>query len=77
MSTSGNDVFGAFRELDTPLGKRRIASLEALEDVAPGLSSMPYSIRILLESCLRTCDGSVVTRKPSRRLVPTTPLALM
>ena len=68
MSTSGNDVFGAFRELDTPLGKRRIASLEALEDVAPGLSSMPYSIRILLESCLRTCDGSVVTPEAVKTL---------
>ena len=57
MSTSGNDVFGAFRELDTPLGKRRIASLEALEDVALGLSSMPYSIRILLESCFEHVTG--------------------
>ena len=68
MSTSGNDVFGAFRELDTPLGKRRIASLESLAEVAPGLSSMPYSIRILLESCLRTCDGSVVTPEAIKTL---------
>ena len=68
MSPSSNDVFDAFRELDTPLGKRRIASLESLGEAAPCLDSMPYSIRVLLESCLRTCDGTVVTPDAVRTL---------
>ena len=68
MTASSNDSFSAYRELQTPLGTRQIASLEALESESPGLASMPYSIRILLESCLRNCDGGVVTPDDVRKI---------
>ena len=69
MTTSSSDPFGAYRELETPLGKRRIASLDALESKSPGLARTPYSIRILLESCLRTCEGGVVSPDDVRKLM--------
>ncbi len=69
MTASSKDPFNACRELDTPLGKRQIASLEALESESSGLASMPYSIRILLESCLRHCGGGVVTPDDVRKLM--------
>jgi len=46
--------------LDTPLGSRTIARLDALRDVAD-IHRLPYSIRVLLEACLRNMDGFVVT----------------
>lgn len=56
MATS-RDPFNARDTIDTPLGRRTIYRLDALGD----LSAIPYSIKVLLESCLRTLDGHVVT----------------
>jgi aconitate hydratase len=41
--------------------KYKYYSLSALND--PRLNKLPYSIRILLESTLRTCDGVHVPEK--------------
>jgi aconitate hydratase len=46
--------------LDTPLGERTIYRLDIL-DALGSLNSLPYSIKVLLESCLRNHDGRVVT----------------
>jgi aconitate hydratase len=64
------DPFGAIQTLDTPLGTRRIASLQALA-VAEGVSlhTVPYGIRVLLESCLRHCDGHTVDESNVRALL--------
>jgi aconitate hydratase len=54
-------------ELDTPLGRRRICRIgqaSALGDI----DALPYSIKVLLEACLRNCDGRVVTEEHVRRL---------
>ena len=50
------------REVDTPKGTYTYYSLDALEEAGFGdIDGLPYSIRVLLESCLRNRDGSVVT----------------
>ena len=61
MST---DPFNAHTSIDTPLGTRHIASLPALcEAVGSDLNTIPFGIRVLMEACLRHCDGHVVTRE--------------
>jgi aconitate hydratase len=52
------DPFNARTDIDTPLGKRAIYRLDALGDQ---VKNLPYCIKVLLEACLRTCDGYVVT----------------
>jgi aconitate hydratase len=51
------DPFEAYTSLDTPLGERRIARLDAIE----GADRLPYSIRVLLESALRHLDETAIT----------------
>ena len=46
--------------LPTPLGERTIYRLDRVLDDAHA-RSLPYSIRVLLEACVRHCDGFVVT----------------
>ena len=46
--------------LSTPLGKRTIYSLDAVKELG-SLDALPYTIKILLESCLRAQDEHVVT----------------
>ncbi|HZD24015.1 MAG TPA: aconitate hydratase AcnA [Acidimicrobiia bacterium] len=52
-----NDPFGARATLETPLGKREVARLDAIS----GVENLPYSIKVLLESALRNLDGTSVT----------------
>ncbi len=59
MSES-HDPFGARVTLRTPLGERTIFRLDALRDVGD-VDALPYSIKVLLESALRTHDGRIVT----------------
>ncbi|MGI9015411.1 MAG: aconitate hydratase AcnA [Phycisphaerales bacterium] len=61
MSTH-NDPFNARVPLSTPLGKRMICRLDALASVGD-IASLPYSIRVLLEACLRNLDGFIVEQK--------------
>jgi aconitate hydratase len=59
-----NDPLGAHDILETPLGNRSIARLDVFEDI----SSIPYSIRVLLESALRNLDGLKVREEDVRRI---------
>jgi aconitate hydratase len=64
------DPFDARAALDLGGGPEAIYRLAALEDahVAPNLACLPYSIRILLESVLRNCDGVEINEADVTRL---------
>ena len=64
------DAFGARGTLQTSQGPVTICRLEALEKagIAPGLSRMPFSIKILLEAVLRSVDGELVTEQDVKNL---------
>ena len=57
-----NDPFGARATLETALGAREIARLDAIA----GVDGLPYSIKVLLESALRNLDGIAVTESDVR-----------
>ena len=63
------DTFNAFDSFATGSGSTRFASLKKLE-AALGMSvaRLPVSIRIVLESVLRNCDGVKVTPEHVRQL---------
>jgi len=64
-----SDPFNTLDSLSTPAGALHIASLKKLEaalDVS--LARLPVSIRIVLESVLRNCDGVKVTPEHVRQL---------
>ena len=50
--------------ISTPLGERVVYRLDSLGK----LDSMPYSIRVLLESCLRHCGKGIVTTEDVKAL---------
>ena len=56
------DPFGARTSLATPAGEKTIYHLDALRDIGD-VDRLPYTIKVLLESCLRNIDGEVVTRE--------------
>ncbi len=60
--------FNARQSLQTPLGRRTIYRLDALRSDFPGVDTLPYSIKVLLESCLRNVDGFTVTADHVRSL---------
>ena len=53
------DSLGSPATIDTALGSRKIARLDAIE----GTENLPYSIKVLLESALRNLDGTTVTEE--------------
>ncbi|MGD2044369.1 MAG: aconitase family protein, partial [Acidimicrobiia bacterium] len=59
-----NDPFGARATLETALGAREIARLEAID----GAERLPYSIKVLLEAALRNIDGKSVTEADVREI---------
>ena len=64
-----NDPFGVVQTIETPLGSRHIASLPALADsLGVQLESVPFGIRVLLEACLRHCDGHTITQDDVKAL---------
>ncbi len=64
-----NDPFGVVQVIETPLGSRHIASLPALADsLGVQLESVPFGIRVLLEACLRHCDGHTITQDDVKAL---------
>ncbi|MHC4420905.1 MAG: aconitate hydratase AcnA [Planctomycetota bacterium] len=67
MSQEKKDLFGAREAVSTPLGERLIYRLDALRDLGP-IARLPYSIKVLLEACLRTFDGEIVTEEHLRAL---------
>ncbi len=72
--TSSNP-FDSIREFETSSGEpASFASLYSLEESGHTvLSSLPYSIRILLEAALRKCDGFLVTEEDVKRIASWTP----
>ena len=62
-----HDPFSARSVIDTPLGDRVIYRLDALRDIGD-IDSLPYSIKVLLESVLRNHDGRVVRDEDVRGL---------
>jgi aconitate hydratase len=69
MSSAARDPFAARDQFDTGHGRAVICRLSRLQDAGLGrVSRLPYSLRILLESVLRNCDGYVVTEDDVRNL---------
>lgn len=66
---SSFDPFGSFIKQRTVLGEVGVYRLARLEELGfCRLADLPYSIRILLEAVLRTCDGFEVTEDDVRAL---------
>jgi aconitate hydratase len=59
-SSEANNAFNAHETIDTPLGKRGVYRLDALKGLG-NIDRLPYSIKVLLEACLRNLDGYIVT----------------
>ena len=62
-----HDPFSARATLSTPEGDRSYYRLDALASLGD-IDRLPLSIKVLLESCLRNCDGRVVTEAHVRAL---------
>ena len=68
-SAGTKDPFGARDTFDTGSGKAAIYRIAKLEEQGIGpVSQLPVSLRILLESLLRNCDGYEVTEDDVRNL---------
>jgi len=64
-----NDPFGARDLFDTGDGKAGIYRISKLDDARLcSIELLPYSIRVLLESVLRNCDGYIVSEDDVRQL---------
>jgi aconitate hydratase len=65
-----HNLFDSLKDLPLPSGRKgRYYSLKALETAGLGtVSRMPQSLRIVLESVLRNCDGKRVTEEHVREL---------
>ena len=72
---ASSNTFDSIREFETSSGENAsFASLYSLEESGHTvLSSLPYSIRILLEAALRKCDGFLVTEEDVKRIASWTP----
>jgi aconitate hydratase len=72
-----NNSFNALQELDLDHGKKGwFYSLPALEKAGVGpISRLPVSIRLVLESVLRNCDGKKVSETNVRELAQWQPKA--
>src|SRR5687767_15329456 len=65
-----HNLFESLKDLPLPSGRKgQYYSLAALEKAGLGkISRMPHSLRIVLESVLRNCDGKRVTEQHVREL---------
>ncbi len=72
-----HNLFDTLREFDPGSGKKaKLYSLPALGQRGIGnISRLPVSIRIVLESVLRNCDGRKITEDHVRRLASWDPVA--
>jgi aconitate hydratase len=68
MTSQKRDPFSAIAQIDTPLGQRTVYRLDALRALGP-VDALPYSIKVLLEACLRNVDDFVVTQDHVKALV--------
>src|SRR5689334_5340214 len=72
-----NNPFGSEAKLSTKAGDVKIYSLEKLEQQGLGnLDKLPFSIKVLLESCLRNMDNFEVEEADVTRLAKWNPLAV-
>jgi aconitate hydratase len=62
-----HDPFNARTTLKTASGDRTYYRLDALKSLGP-IERLPYSIRVLLEACLRNCDGRIVTKEHVQKI---------
>ena len=62
-----HNPFGALETIETPLGRRAISRIDALSSTAD-IDSLPYSIKVLLESVLRNHDGQTTTEETIQKL---------
>ena len=68
MNTSA-DKFQSFDSFDTGNGQAHLYRLARLADQGIGdIENLPYSIRLLLESVLRNCDGHTVSEDDVKNL---------
>src|ERR687889_966506 len=59
-----NDPFGARASLATGFDEVEIYSLKALDERVEGdVFSLPFSVRVLVESLLRNCGGKFVSEE--------------
>src|SRR4029453_1082648 len=64
-----HNLFDSLQDFTIGAKKAKYYSLAALEKAGVGkVSRLPVSIRIVLESVLRNCDGVKVTQEPVRQL---------
>ncbi|MGH6608775.1 MAG: aconitate hydratase AcnA, partial [Burkholderiaceae bacterium] len=71
-----NNLFNSLQEFNVGPKKGKFYSLAALEKAGIGkVSRLPVSIRIVLESVLRNCDGVKVTEEHVRQLANWKPTA--
>jgi aconitate hydratase len=64
-----SDPFQARQTFETPQGKASLFRLAKLEDAGLAkIAALPFSIRILLESALRNCDGYAVREDDVKNL---------
>ena len=64
-----NNVIDAQTKLDTSSGEVTIYSLKRLDERVDGdVFSLPFSIRVILESLLRNCGGKFVTEEEVEEL---------
>ncbi|MGE3315727.1 MAG: aconitate hydratase AcnA, partial [Planctomycetaceae bacterium] len=69
MPAADNNPFGAVATLKTKSGDYQYYSLPKLiADNVGDVSTLPYSIRVLLEACLRNVDGFVVNASDVQNL---------
>ena len=69
MTESKHNPLGTRRTLEVGGASAHVYSLEALESAGLGnVSSMPFSIKILLEAVVRNCDGTIVTEDDVKKL---------
>ena len=61
-----NPFAAARQSLATPAGSRTVFNIDAL---GPAVRNLPYSIKVLLESCVRNYDGYVYTEAAVRDFV--------
>ncbi|SEK83633.1 aconitate hydratase [Nitrosovibrio tenuis] len=72
-----HNIFNSLQDISLPAGgKAKFYSLPALETAGLGkISRLPVSIRIVLESVLRNCDGDKITDAHVKRLADWKPNA--
>src|SRR5499427_2193222 len=69
MNAPARDAFGVRQPLATPRGPVHVYRLDALaQKLGVDLAKLPFSIRVLLEAAVRTCDDYQVTQDDVKRL---------